>query len=243
MPVLRQSAGAQIARRLGGWFAVTYRCRACKRHFKLRSYWGYAAIAALIAAAVGVVATSGLFTADGPLQERAADEVAASVLSREEVIRAYRGEAAMQYKLGMHLWDRMDYRNGFKWIKAAADQGHTEAVYQMGMAYLYGLGTLQNYKQAYEWFAQAARLHKAEAQYLLGVMHRDGMGVPVSRDHAYAWLNIAAANGNEAAALERERLAQLMTPAEMTRAQEISLQLLQGATHAHGAPNAATARP
>jgi len=35
-------------------------------------------------------------------------------------------------------------------------------------------------------------------------MHRDGMGMPVSCNLAYAWLNIAASNGNEVAALERE---------------------------------------
>lgn len=153
---------------------------------------------------------------------------AASNLNPVEMAMAQKGDAAMQFKLGMQYWARLDYQKAYNWIKAAADRGHPEAIYQLGMAYLYGRGTIQNYKYAHQRFVQAAKLNNHEAQYLLGIMHRDGMGVPVSRDLAYAWLNIAASNGNEVAVLERERMAVIMSPTEMTRAQEMSLRTMTG---------------
>lgn len=224
-------------RSMGGLFHVTYRCRQCKRHFKVRTYRGYALLAVIL---VGLLVTgyqAGWFAASDALDTAPVIAETAAELSPSEIAQAKRGDPAMQFKLGMQYWARLDYQKAFAWIKAAADRGHPEAIYQLGMAYLYGRGTVQNYKYAYQRFEQAARMNNHEAQYLIGIMHRDGMGVPVSRDMAYAWLNIAASNGNEIAALERERMATLMSPAEMARAQEISLQTMQGM--AGGAPVAA----
>lgn len=215
-------------RSMGGLFHVTYRCRQCKRHFKVRTYWGYGLLAAAMVGLLIAGHQAGWFTPSAALDTAPVVVETAAELSPAEVDQAKRGDPAMQFKLGMHYWARLDYQKAFGWIKAAAERGHPEAVYQLGMAYLYGRGTVQNYKFAYQRFEQAARMNNHEAQYLIGIMHRDGMGVPASRDLAYAWLNIAASNGNEIAALERERLATIMSPAEMSRAQELSLQTMQG---------------
>ncbi len=215
-------------RRRGGLFRTTYRCRQCKRHYKVRAYWGYGIMAASALAVLVAGVSLGWFSSPDAVEETQSVAMAAPEIGPEELARARKGEPAMQFKLGMQYWARLDYQNAFNWLKAAADRGHPDAVYQLGMAYLYGRGTIQNYKYAHQRFEQAAKLNNHEAQYLLGIMHRDGMGMPVSRDLAYAWLNIAASNGNEVAALERERLAVIMSPAEMARAQELSLQTVTG---------------
>ena len=49
----------------------------------------------------------------------------------------------MQFKLGIQYWARLDYQKAFNWIKAAADRGHPDAIYQLGMAYLFGRGMTQ----------------------------------------------------------------------------------------------------
>ncbi|MFN3595410.1 MAG: hypothetical protein ACK4TK_12125 [Thiobacillaceae bacterium] len=218
----------QSRRSMGGLFHITYRCRQCKRHFKVRTYRGYALLAVVLVGLLVAGHQAGWLTASDTLDTAPVVAETAAELSPAEVAQAKKGDPAMQFKLGMQYWARLDYQKAFEWIKAAADRGHPEAIYQLGMAYLYGRGTVQNYKYAYQRFEQAARMNDHEAQYLIGIMHRDGMGVPVSHDMAYAWLNIAASNGNEVAAIERERMATIMSPAEMTRAQEISLQTLQG---------------
>lgn len=225
-------------RSMGGLFQVTYRCRQCKRHFKVRTYRGYALLAVVLVGLLVAGHQAGWLTASDALDTAPVVAETAAELSPAEVAQAKKGDPAMQFKLGMQYWARLDYQKAFEWIKAAADRGHPEAIYQLGMAYLYGRGTVQNYKYAYQRFEQAARMNNHEAQYLIGIMHRDGMGVPANRDMAYAWLNIAASNGNEVAALERERMATIMSPAEMARAQELSLQTMQGM--AGVAPSAAT---
>ncbi len=215
-------------RSMGGLFHVTYRCRQCKRHFKVRTYWGYVLLTVILIGLLVAGYQAGWFAASDAQDNASVVAETAAELSPADVAQAENGDPAMQYKLGMQYWARLDYPKAFQWLKAAAERGHPEAVYQLGMAYLYGRGTVQNYKYAYQRFEQAARMNNHEAQYLIGIMHRDGMGVPVSRDMAYAWLNIAASNGNEVAAIERERVATLLSPEEMARAQEISLQTMQG---------------
>jgi TPR repeat protein len=221
-------------RRAGGLFSTTYRCRQCKRHFKVRTYWGYGIIATVALAVLVAGLSLGWFYSPDAIEETQTAMLAAAEISPAELALAQKGDPAMQFKLGMQYWARLDYQQAFNWIKAAADRGHPDAIYQLGMAYLYGRGTIQNYKYAHQRFEQAAKLNNNEAQYLLGIMHRDGMGVPVSRDLAYAWLNIAASNGNEVAAIERERMALIMSPAETARAQEMSLQAMTGISGSGG---------
>lgn len=234
------SADVRRSSRAAGLFHLTYRCRHCKRHFKVKVYRGYVILTATVLAISALWGAAHWFKSASAIEEIHTAALAATEISPAELALARRGDPAMQLKLGMHYWARFDDQNAFKWIKAAADRGQPEAIFQLGMAYLHGRGTLQNYKLAHQQFEQAARLNNHEAQYLLGIMYRDGMGVPVSHDLAYVWLNIAAANGNELARVERERLALIMSPTEMARAQERSVQEMSGSAHGRERVHAAT---
>jgi TPR repeat protein len=138
---------------------------------------------------------------------------------------AKNGSPQSQYDLGWAHWQRGEYPEAFPWIKAAAAQGHPEAEYLLGTAYLEGHGTVQNYRFAFEQFTNAARHAHLEAQYRLGLFYRDGMGTQVDKESAYIWLNIAAARGHAEALQYRDKLAATMTNAEITRAQEASVQV------------------
>jgi len=60
----------------------------------------------------------------------------------------------------------------------------------------------------------------AEAQYDIGLMYYEGRGVP--RDYvyvfAYRWFALAAAQGNEQAAHQRDFIARFMTPEQILEA-------------------------
>ena len=62
----------------------------------------------------------------------------------------------------------------------------------------------------------------AKAQYNLGVAYANGEGVPKDEVNAYAWHNVSSANGDEDASVERDRIAESMTPAQIAEAQELS---------------------
>jgi hypothetical protein len=146
-----------------------------------------------------------------------------------------------QYKRGLYFWTTGNYPEAFSWLKASAEMGHREARYYLGLAYLYGRGTVQNYRLAFEQMQASARQSYIEAQYQLGVMYRDGLGIPANHEQAYVWMNIAASRGHENATIDRDRMATAMTPDEITRAQDGTLKELIEMRGASTTPAAKTA--
>ena len=84
-----------------------------------------------------------------------------------------------------------------------------------------GLSAYQNqdYATALRELQPVADQGDGQAQRLLGLMYRDGQGVPQDAVRAYMWLDLAATNGQDTAASERDALAQSMTPDQKTEAQ------------------------
>jgi uncharacterized protein len=205
---------------------VTYRCQECKRHFRIGS--AHSQIKTIIVgAALFSLALIGLLTllylgnAGDMKYQPTVDMVDQNALENSRRI-ARQGNPQAQYDLGWAHWQRGEYLQAFPWIKAAALQGHAEAEYLLGMAYLEGHGTVQNYRFALEQFIHAAEHSHLEAQYRLGLFYRDGLASPPSKESAYVWLNIAAARGHDDALQFRDKLAAAMSSEEINRAQEAS---------------------
>ncbi len=212
---------------------VTYRCQSCKRHFRvgkdgisvLPKKQHLIAGAALLALVLAGVAWNRFGPGPASVAEpHELEQVKHSVQTKTQEA-AKQGDAESQYELGWSYWRDGDYRKAFPWIKAAADHGHSEAGYLLGMAYLNGRGTLQNYRAALEQFTRAAEKGHLEAEYQLGILYRDGLASTPDKESAYLWLNIAAAGGHEDALMYRDKLAAVMTTEEITRAQEVSAQM------------------
>ncbi len=84
-------------------------------------------------------------------------------------------------------------------------------------AYLRG-----DYATALKEWRPLAEQGDALAQYNLGVMYFMGRGVPQDDVQARMWLNLAAAQGHEPARKYRDRLAEVMTPAQVAEAQRLA---------------------
>lgn len=218
---------------------VTYRCQACKRHFRVGGSnlpWRLAiAVAVLLGLVLAGMAANRwmLNPADVPYKPEtdAAGQDALEKIQQD----AKQGDPQAQYTLGRTFWLNGEYQKAFQWIKTAADQSFVEAEFLLGQAYLNGLGTLQNYRAALEYFSKAANKGHLEAEYRLGILYRDGLAAPPDKEAAYLWLNIAAAGGHADALQYRDKLAATMTTEELNRAQEASAQkhaLLSGAAAA-----------
>ena len=74
---------------------------------------------------------------------------------------------------------------------------------------------------AVRWYRLAAEQGHASAQFLLGGTYANGEGLEDSV-LAHMWLNIAGANGDEAARERRDNLERDMTRAEVSRAAELA---------------------
>lgn len=110
---------------------------------------------------------------------------------------------------------------------AAAQAGDKESQFQLGQALCCGTGGGYDTQQALYWLCRAALQGHPAAQYSLGRHYgwrtdtAFRPSVPQDRIYAYMWYSLAALQGIESAAAEREALAQDMT----------SIELAEGASH------------
>ncbi len=109
-----------------------------------------------------------------------------------------------------------------KWIYRAAIQGHATAQFALGFMYRKGLGVGINFEDGVEWFQKAANQGLPSAQNHLGLMYTIGSSVPKDYVLAYMWLNLSASKGNKKAAETRESLEKLMTPQQISEAQNLT---------------------
>lgn len=76
-------------------------------------------------------------------------------------------------------------------LKVAADEGHANAAFRLGEAYLTGSGVEYDGNSARQWLTFAADNYIADAAKLLGTLHAWGIGGPQDKKHARLYLNKA----------------------------------------------------
>jgi TonB family protein len=140
---------------------------------------------------------------------------------------AEQGNAPAQAMLGAMynegLGVTQDYKEAAKWFRLAAEQGVADAQHNLGWMYANGQGVLQDYKEAVRLYRLAAEQGYAKAQSNLGTMYRTGHGVLQDYVRAHMWYNLAsAAGGSEYGTTNRDKVAKLMTPQQIEKAQEMA---------------------
>ena len=139
---------------------------------------------------------------------------------------ADQGYADAQNNLGV-MYDNgtgvaQDYAAAVSWYRKAADQGYAFAQFELGKMYAKGQGVPQNNAVAAGWFQTAADQGLVDAQRVLGLIYSLGEGVAQDYVQAHKWFNLAAASGNADAVKNRDKVASLMTPAQIAEAQRLA---------------------
>jgi uncharacterized protein len=88
--------------------------------------------------------------------------------------------------------------------------------------YLNGRGVSQDDTVALKWFQLAAEQGTPQAYEKLGIMYFLGRGVLEDHVQAHMWSNLAGAAGVQSSAELRDRLAKMMTPAQIAEAQKLA---------------------
>jgi hypothetical protein len=205
-----------------------FRCQKCKRHFEQDAPNTNRAITKVqIAIGALIVVVLGVIVAISVNSET--DHIGTPIPTGVDLNAPAPVEGTdmvSQYHRGLYFWARGDYLKAFPPLKSAAQMGHREASYYLGLAYLYGHATVQNYRLAFEQIQTSARQNYLNAQHQLGIMYRDGLGTPTNREQAYIWLNIAASRGQEEASHDRDKMAMIMSADEIARAQDATMKEL-----------------
>jgi TPR repeat protein len=96
------------------------------------------------------------------------------------------------------------------------------AQFNLGQMYEYGMGIAQDYAQAARHYRNAADRGYASAQLYLGSLYELGKGVPQDYVLAHMWYNLAASQAEAGAVRARDRVALMMTPAQIAEAQKLA---------------------
>ena len=86
------------------------------------------------------------------------------------------------------------------WYRLAAEQGHAEAQFSLGLMYATGSGVIEDTEEAVRWYRLAAEqngpntrtIGGALAQFGLGVTYANGRGVPQDVSEALRWYRLVA---------------------------------------------------
>lgn len=110
---------------------------------------------------------------------------------------ANKGNSRAQRKLGDYYYkSKKEFKNAVEWYTKAAEQGDSNAQYNLGICYENGRGVEQNYKKAVEWYTKAAEQGSARAQANLGLCYYNGKGIEQDYHKAVECFTKAAEQGN-----------------------------------------------
>ena len=106
------------------------------------------------------------------------------------------GQSWADYSEGFVAYHSGDYKTALNEFKPLAQQGHSDAQYNLGYMYLYGQSVLQSDKEAVKWYRLAAQQGHSDAQKDLAFMYRYGDRVLQSDKEAVKWYRLAAEQGD-----------------------------------------------
>jgi TPR repeat protein len=115
-----------------------------------------------------------------------------------------------------------DFATALREWTPLAEQGGASAQFNLGLMYRNGWGVLQDDNAAVKWYTLAAQQGDAEAQFNLAILYAKGDGVIKDDVYAHMWANIASSNGNEGGGKVRELFAEIMTPSQLEKAQDLA---------------------
>jgi TPR repeat protein len=120
----------------------------------------------------------------------------------------------------------LDYAEGVKWVRKAAEQGDTDGQLFLGLMYDKGQGVTQNYAESAKWYRKAAEQGESTAQVVLGIMYGVGLGVPQDHVQSYFWSSLAASRSSgedhKESSDARDRAEKKLTPEKLMEAQRMT---------------------
>jgi TPR repeat protein len=140
------------------------------------------------------------------------------VVRAQQLFRAAAGSGfeSSQHRLAQMLIEGdgvpCDLAEGIEWLRKAADQGCARARFDLARQYSCGNGEPRNTDETpVALFAKAAKAGLAEAQLALAERYRTGLGVTRDAIKAFFWYSMAARQGLDLAAQQRDRLKPSLT--------------------------------
>ena len=119
------------------------------------------------------------------------------LLSFAIACNVYAETAKEKFSRAVQYDKQENYQAAFPIYKELAEQGNSDAQYNLGDMYRQGQGVNQDYYQAIKWYQKAAEQGDALAQNNLGFMYIKGQGIRQDKSKAKYYYGLACDNGNQ----------------------------------------------
>lgn len=107
-------------------------------------------------------------------------------------------------------------------LEPLAREGNVVAQFNLGVLHDNGRGVWQDHAAAARWYRLAAKQGHAAAQFNLAGLYFEGLGVPRDLVRASVWFTLAATAGFDGATRNRNSLATLLAPDQITAVQQLA---------------------
>lgn len=124
--------------------------------------------------------------------EKGTEKPPSDIKKREEVLKqtgVVYYDMAMTYATNQKV---KDMKKAMMWFQRAADLGHVDAMFNLGVGYANGLGVPVDFDQAMKWYTKAAEHGSADAMYNIGASYDKGHGTAQNKKLAIEWYTKAA---------------------------------------------------
>ena len=132
--------------------------------------------------------------------------------------------SAQTFDDAQQAWLTRDSRTAMRIWHELAENGDLQS--QVRLAQIYEIGRVNHVYPdivvSARWWRAAAEQGDGGSQWRLGQFYINGEGVPQDFVLAYMWLNLAAARGFGVAAMDRDRVARVMTRSDISEAQRLT---------------------
>jgi TPR repeat protein len=105
-------------------------------------------------------------------------------------------DAGAHFEAGIAAHQANDLSLAYTEFLAAAEAGHADSQYNVGLMYEKGIGVEKDEKAAVVWYGKAAAQGNAAAQFNLGVLYEHGRGTKVDFVKANEWYRKASVQGD-----------------------------------------------
>jgi TPR repeat protein len=104
--------------------------------------------------------------------------------------------AVAGFEEGITAYQANNMPLAYKEFRAAAEEGHADSQFNVGLMFEQGIGVGKDEKEAIVWYRKAAVQGNELAQYNLAVLYENGRGTAVDFEQANEWYRKASAQGD-----------------------------------------------
>jgi len=104
--------------------------------------------------------------------------------------------ALSHFDAGIAAYEANNLPLAYQEFLAAAEEGHADSQYNVGLMYEQGIGVEKDEKEAVAWYGQSAAQGNSAAQYNLGVLYENGRGTEIDYAKANEWYRKASVQGD-----------------------------------------------